>query len=369
MEFNDFRDDIYSKWQNRILKLCWVGTVLIFIFELIVFFAFLKTDFLTTTVLHYLSVRVLLPSGINFASAVLCVLGLRSNRFTVSEKNYVACIAIFIISSVVTIFHNYYKFLLVANGLPIVICSIFVDKKLLRHILELCLATFVVSAIVMWFDDFRLGTVDFITTLICALMFIFILYAIAKTIVVYQNEQINFIYSASQRQSQLIYELKIEPLTKLYNRTALDGALKSFVRKYNQKIINPHLVLLDLDHFKQVNDTWGHANGDMVLIRFAEIIKENMGGIRRAFRYGGEEFVLLFENESTGEVHECIEKIRIQLCAEQFQFAPGENFTLSAGISKLRDGWDDTTWFNDADTAMYRAKEGGRNRIELGEPD
>lgn len=365
MEFNEFKDSIFSNWQKRLIKLALYGSITIVIFEVVIFLAFLKTNFLTTSVIHYLTIRILIPTGLNFLTVLICHKILKSNSFTVSQKNFAAGFSIFVVGSVVAIFHNYYKFLLVANGLPIIVTAIFADKKLLKKILLYCYLTFVIVMVVMWFDDTKLGIVDYLTTLICDFIFINIIYMVADTIVSYQSEQINFINTSNQRQTELIQELKIEPLTKLYNRTALAGALKSFVRKFNEGAIEPHMVLIDLDHFKVINDTYGHANGDSVLIRLSDVLKKNLGGIRRAFRYGGEEFVVLFDIESTAEVMEIMERIRIDFCGETYDFAPGENFTLSVGISKMQKNWDDTTWFNAADEALYRAKGNGRNRIEL----
>lgn len=365
MDFGEFKNTIYTRWQLHILSVCWWGTLVIAAFEFVVFLLFYHTSFLTVAVGPYLLKRFIFPSGINLIAVFACTLALQSNRFTVSQKNLAASLTAFVICSVVSIFHNYFKFLLVMNGLPIVVCAIFADKKLVRKILYLCLVSFLISSIVMWNDDTCPPLVDYGTTIICALSFIIFVYTVSSSIVYSQSEQIDFIFSASQRQGELIQELKIEPLTKLYNRTALTGALRSFVRKFNVGMIKPHLVLLDLDHFKTVNDTYGHANGDTVLIEAALIIKKNMGGIRRAFRYGGEEFVLLFENDDTNQVIQVVDNIRKDLAEKKFDFAPELSITLSAGIAKLQKNQDDVTWFSCADSAMYKAKENGRNRVEI----
>lgn len=365
MDFNEFRDDIASQWQKRLIKLCWIGSFVVFSFELIVFVALYKTDSITSNLSEYLLVRMALPSGLNFITTLIASGIMKSNRYTVSQKNMISSFAIFVLGAVVSIFHNFFRFLLVAEGLPIIISAVFADIKILKKLFIFSMCSFVCAITVMWFDEARLPVVDFVTTSVCAFMFLMIVYTTASSILSYQTEQINFIYNSSQRQIELIHELKIEPLTKLYNRSALNEALHAFVRKYNEGIFVPHLVLIDLDHFKSLNDTYGHSNGDKVLIKLASIIKRNLGSIRRAFRYGGEEFVLLFEHESTEEVYGIIESIRKDLENTVFDFAPEKKITLSAGIAKIQRNWDDTTWFSAADDAMYRVKEGGRNSVQV----
>jgi diguanylate cyclase (GGDEF)-like protein len=365
MDFSDLKNDLFAKWQYRILNVCWWGTIIIALFELVVFIAFFKTGFLSRPVPVYLFERFVLPSGINLVSLFFCTVSLKSNRYTIVQKNLIVCITAWIVSSIVAIFHNYFKFLLVMNGIPIIITAIFADRKLLKRILYLCLVSFILSSVVMYFDNNPMTHVDFITTIICELIFLAFTDKISYIIVISQSMQIDFIYNQNLRQTELIQELKIEPLTKLYNRAAFSGALRSFIRKYGEQLINPHLVLLDLDHFKAINDTYGHANGDAVLIELAAVIKKDMGGIRRAFRYGGEEFVLLFENEDTNEVIQVVEQIRKDFSLIRFEFAPEKSFTLSAGIARIKKNQDAYAWFNSADSAMYRAKEAGRNRIEI----
>jgi diguanylate cyclase (GGDEF)-like protein len=367
MEFNEFRDSISIQWQKKLMKLCWWGTLVIFVMEAAVFAAFYHTNSFTSTIANYITLRIALPSGCNLMAAVVAAGILRSNRFTVGQKNMAVCSAVYILCSVVSVFHSYYKFLLVAEGLPIIISSGFADKKLLKRIFSLCLFTYALSIVAIWFDDIRMTVVDFTATAVCAFLFLLIINAVARSILTYQTEQINFIWLSSQRQTELIHELKIEPLTKLYNRTALNEAMRAFVRKFNEGVYVPHLVLVDVDNYKQILNEYGHTAADRVLIKLASIIKINMGGIRRTFRYSTDIFVLLFETASAEEVFKEVDLIRTQLEQSSFDFAPGRKITVSAGIAGMRPNWDDTTWFSAADTALYHAKETGRNKVAIAE--
>lgn len=363
VEFNHFKDEIYSKWQKYLLRLSWGGLFVVAAFEIAVFLMFLQAETLERPVLEYLCLRFFIPSGTILISVTTCTILINSKSTNCQLKNFLAVLSVFVLCSIVGIFHNYFRFLFVMFGMPFILCAVFADKKMLRNLLFCSFVPFMMAVFTMYHDFKGTNYVELWTTFICAFMFVIIAYFISTGIVSYQEEQINFIYAASQKQMELIHELKIEPLTKLYNRTALDGALRSFLRKFQQGQFVPHMVLMDLDNFKKVNDTFGHAAGDEVLTKLAELIKINMKGIRRAFRFGGEEFVLLFEADTTEEISAIVNNIRRDLSQVQWTFNPGQPMTLSAGIAQLKTGQDDKAWFNTADQAMYRAKETGRDRV------
>lgn len=362
MEFSEFRDEIYSKWQKNLLKIAWIGFFFILISELLIFYIYIKTDFIFYSPLDYFLLRIALPSGLNLVSSIIATRIYFSNRYTIKQKNLGVTAGIFVLASVVAIFHNYYNFLLVTIGIPIILSGVFGDKKLVKINFYACLVTFAIASLTLFFDITRPNIIDYFITILCTFLFVFFINMIANAFVNYQSRQIDFIYSIIKKQNELLQEIKIDPLTKIYNRASLCGAAPSFIRKFQKNLFLPHLVLLDIDDFKKINDTFGHINGDKVLVSLASIIKTNMKGIRRAFRYGGEEFVLLFENEPTELVYDITDQIRKDFESKVFDFSD-EHFTLSGGISKLQKGWDDTTWFNCADNAMYKAKKSGKNKI------
>lgn len=363
MEFTEFKNSLYDKWQKKLTKINILGTIAVFLSELIIFVTAHKVGRFNGDMTRYFIMRVAIPTTINIISTVFCCIVIKKHLYTNRKRNYVAAFTTFIICSTISIFHNHYKFLLVMTGLPLIISAIFSNKKMIRSMVVCCFVTLTLSVFMMNFDKEPIIFFDVFTTIICAIAYIFLSFYVANAILRSQSEQIEYVFSITKRQLSLIKELKIEPLTKLYNRIALKEAVRSYIKKYHAGTINPHLVIIDLDHFKNVNDTYGHTSGDQVLIKVAEIIKESMGGIRRAFRYGGEEFVLLFEKESTEQVTEKIKEINQKLSNEVFDFDKKFKITLSAGLAKIKIEWDETAWFNAADFAMYNAKNSGRNKI------
>lgn len=141
--------------------------------------------------------------------------------------------------------------------------------------------------------------------------------------------------------------------------------MNAYIRQFKAGNFKPTVVILDIDHFKNVNDTYGHSAGDDVLIALAGIIKTRMDGRRHAFRFGGEEFVLVFEKEDIEFVKNRVKEIKDDFCATTFPFAKDKHFSFSAGISVYKETMDKSDWFNSADAALYKAKDGGRNKIEI----
>ena len=128
------------------------------------------------------------------------------------------------------------------------------------------------------------------------------------------------------------------------------------------------LALIDLDHFKRINDLYGHSAGDQVLQEFARIARANLRGNDMVARFGGEEFVLLLDNCDLATLHHCVERIRQGLANHAFTALPADvRCTLSAGICLIHPE-DDLEWrISQADQALYQAKAEGRNRTRAHE--
>lgn len=161
-------------------------------------------------------------------------------------------------------------------------------------------------------------------------------------------------------------EARQDALTGLYNRRAfLERAAEELQRsrRYGTPLA---LAMIDLDHFKKINDQWGHAIGDQVLITFAEVLKKSMRGVDIVARIGGEEFILLMTETPIEEAVRVAERIRKDIEAAELQLADTRlRWTASIGVTLLLNGDDSIgTALGRADKALYRAKDKGRNRVE-----
>ena len=157
-----------------------------------------------------------------------------------------------------------------------------------------------------------------------------------------------------------------DQLTGLYNRHYLENTLDRLIAGTKRRNTKICILMCDLDHFKDVNDTYGHDAGDKVLIQLAKILLNAVRDVDLVIRFGGEEFMILLVDCDPATSKEMAERIRKEVQLYKFHI-PGHTIrmTMSIGLSNFPDPPDQDIWnaFKLADIALYRAKEDGRNRV------
>ena len=157
-----------------------------------------------------------------------------------------------------------------------------------------------------------------------------------------------------------------DALTGLHNRRYMEGHLKTLVTDSLRSGRALSMLVADIDHFKNVNDTYGHDIGDVVLKEFSVRLKRNTRGVDLACRMGGEEFVIIMPDTDIARAYQIGERLRANIAADNFPIGSDKSIrvTASVGVSTLERG-DDTpeTIFKRADLALYAAKRRGRNRV------
>lgn len=172
-----------------------------------------------------------------------------------------------------------------------------------------------------------------------------------------------FIFASRTRSKneKLLQLATHDPLTGASNRRALEKKLEWVVQMQQREKRKISLIILDLDHFKRINDRFGHAVGDNVLVRFTELIRSRIRKTDTLFRFGGEEFVVIAENTEMPEALQLAEQLRSEV--ENTQLLPGEAITTSVGIADYQNNENRNAWFKRADKALFEAKQLGRNRV------
>ncbi|MCV6589237.1 MAG: GGDEF domain-containing protein [Marinobacterium sp.] len=165
-------------------------------------------------------------------------------------------------------------------------------------------------------------------------------------------------------------EAHVDPLTGLYNRRIFDNELGQRVSADNTVTPRLCLIMVDVDHFKKFNDTYGHLMGDKVLQYVGKLLRDNCTHPLLPVRYGGEEFSVLAPGCSIGDAVDIAEQLRTKIQAIRIrQRRSGDvisSVTASFGISQLQPGQTASELIEAADNALYQAKENGRNRVECG---
>jgi diguanylate cyclase (GGDEF)-like protein len=177
-----------------------------------------------------------------------------------------------------------------------------------------------------------------------------------------------FSYTFSLKMHKKAYffrnESETDPLTGLGNRRALDSKLAEITKKINTKALSScSLLLLDIDNFKHINDTFGHKCGDEVLEAFAGVLLKGIRGKDSAFRFGGEEFVIILTNTSLEGAITLANNLLKDIETTQWDMLEDKVLTSSGGVAELRGTEASYDWISRADRALYEAKNAGRNRI------
>lgn len=149
----------------------------------------------------------------------------------------------------------------------------------------------------------------------------------------------------------------VDPLTGIYNRRHFDNVFNRIYNEAKNSDMEFSLMIIDIDHFKKFNDTYGHDVGDKVLKTVVDKIKSNIRkNLDMFFRFGGEEFIVLTSDNKDGA-------IRLAKKLNQLEYKDVEKITISIGVSSYHKGMSKDELIKIADNNLYKAKENGRNQV------
>lgn len=158
---------------------------------------------------------------------------------------------------------------------------------------------------------------------------------------------------------------KTDALTDAYNHMAYHEFMDNYVIQADNGNLRLQLAIIDIDNFKQINDTYGHKAGDVVLKKVAELIRSKMSSNDIVARYGGEEFALIFADRSFQEAFDTVELIRTAVESELHEAIGWKSVTISIGMNAYVPGMGKERLFVGADEALYKAKRSGKNRTVI----
>jgi diguanylate cyclase (GGDEF)-like protein len=160
---------------------------------------------------------------------------------------------------------------------------------------------------------------------------------------------------------RLLDQATVDPLTGAFNRRHMERCLGDAIERQRRSAAPASLLLIDIDHFKRINDQLGHAKGDSVLKSIVSLIRKRARKLDLLFRIGGEEFMLLLPDTREPEAAMMAEQLRAAIA--EATLLEGWRVTASIGVSELHAGESIDAWMRQADEAMYAAKTAGRDRV------
>ena len=173
-----------------------------------------------------------------------------------------------------------------------------------------------------------------------------------------------FLHVISWQYSELTHQAITDKLTGLHNRMLLQDSLTQAIHQTNRTDTSFTLIIIDIDHFKQINDELGHDTGDQVLIQLGVFLKRFFRESDKVFRIGGEEFLILAYNTDENDCVNMAEQLRAKI--ENLSLIPDRKVTVSIGVAGRGTAKDWKQWMKACDQNLYEAKNNGRNRVAAG---
>lgn len=361
-----YKEDIEARWQllvwRTVIAICGVTFALSWIL-----YGVHRVEKNIGSGLYMLE-YIFVPMAIQIITLVVCYFMIKADNISNEKKNYVVIGLIFV--SIGVISFTYYSILplIMLPILTIVATALFADQSL-------TIWSGVVVAILTVIDMVRynfeytdsVAGLNWVGVLSIFLLLIILLCVMVVIVNTHTKALMSFIMGSYNRQVTLMSELMIDPMTGLYNRRSFEDSLEKEIESAEQTGAKSYVTIFDIDHFKEVNDTYGHSNGDIVIKALCKMMKEKSKDMGLAFRYGGEEFVILFHDVELSKVMNIVEDIRTEFRCYYFHFMNKDGITCSCGVAEYIKGESSKAWFNRADSALYKAKESGRNRTVISE--
>ncbi|WP_445178873.1 diguanylate cyclase [Pseudomonas sp. McL0111] len=171
-------------------------------------------------------------------------------------------------------------------------------------------------------------------------------------------------YTLGRQKRELLALSRTDSLTGLLNHGAWKDQLDVAFQRCRLQQQGAAIALIDIDHFKAINDTYGHVAGDIVLRQLSKMLKQNLRAADVAGRYGGDEFCVILPDLPLFNAAQAMESLRERFSTLGYEQSPALTVSLSIGLAAYDPAHSDATrWLNDADQALYEAKTGGRNRV------
>jgi diguanylate cyclase (GGDEF)-like protein len=179
------------------------------------------------------------------------------------------------------------------------------------------------------------------------------------------NNVFAYVFAAqmSEHRQHLSFLAERDPLTGIGNRRALNAQLEDMALRHQTQFVTASILVLDLDHFKAINDNYGHGKGDEILVQVTEIVSTNIRVTDDLYRMGGEEFVVVAMGAPLEAAAKLAEQLRGSI--EASKLISDRQVTISLGVAEFKERESYENWLHRADEALYEAKRSGRNRVCL----
>ncbi|MBR3142397.1 MAG: GGDEF domain-containing protein [Clostridiales bacterium] len=341
-------------------KLLLIITVVCLILEIGIAIYYYIIQDLGQPLKSYIEFRILVPLGINVLVYLVTRFSNRSENSTDSTKNRVCSFSLLIMMGVISLAHSFFIPLWTLPLFSIMFCSIFHDGFIQKIQGGVCVVFILYSGILHMYDYPTERSFTILCIVISEILALVVSYMSYK-LELYNTSK--FLISERNLTSMDKFEhgFETDSVTGVYSRTYLTEEAEKILEKTNE--LDPcGVAVIDIDDFKKINDELGNDKGDDVLRALGVILQDYIDEDTIIGRYGGDTFVIIFENGSRDENLDVLNKIRREFSKKRYSFMK-ESVTVSGGYS-----WFDVTMdlkgaLAEVDKALLNAKKSGKNRI------
>ena len=365
-EFNPDQTRTYIKplkWCHYIVNTGYATVVIITLAHVIWYFAAREVLAYPPDVylLNYIVFPAIGLSAMNLAADFF----VRSQRVTLVMKEYISLTLFLIFSLYLCLTHRIATVLLGAFVLSVFASTVFSNVKITRW-------TFLVSSLALLSCGAKIyldgnSNSSTLMEIFVAWDMLLCSYLLAKVLIRYGRDNLVSLMHLYNQQQNMQEQLRLDLFTGLQNKKTFDDCLPKRIEECRSSNICLSLAVIDVDHFKRVNDVFGHAVGDRALLHLAQILKSNKTENISAFRIGGDEFAIIFKDYCVNEAYKICEGMRSIVESSSLHDVDKKiNITFSCGLACMNlKHTSHEELLKAADSALYKAKSNYRNRVEV----
>ncbi|SKB96781.1 diguanylate cyclase (GGDEF) domain-containing protein [Lachnospiraceae bacterium] len=349
-----------ANMRRRVLRTIFIFTWLFAAIDIGFYIVDIFTGFRGVDRVMYPLVRILLPFIINAGAWFGTMQVVRSEKCSGHLKNLIVCGCLMTICGTMVVFHSSFTLLWVVPSIVLLLASVFHDTIIQRDLFFYNLLIIFITVIEAVFENPEKVLIIAENATVVLLLCLFI-FSAASLMQQYNDELARLNKEIYRRQADYREKFRMDFLTGVYSKAYFFEKAAEIMDNAADR--HPIVVgIIDLDHFKRVNDTYGHENGDLVLEALGTLLREYQTETLCIGRFGGEEFVMVFDEESLMQGWLIMDEIRTRFAEEKFTFTPSR-MTLSGGVAVFTEPVQIEEAIAKADQALYQSKTMGRNRI------
>lgn len=358
-------ENMYYKWRIKLNKVCFVNASFTLFLELIGSYHLLKyfPEIIELPTPYYILLYIIVPSTANYLLVLLGMKIMNNNKVSEQSKNYWSILILSIQFLIISCVHNAFMFSLTLFTIPIILTVIYGSKKMTNFITFVSIVFMLISS-VFAINDAQSNNHLYYMELFLSIILVLGCNIITQILTSIEKEKNTILKSMTFKQLQLEELLKCDCLTGLYNMANFYDKLNVYIKNKEMPLT---IAVIDIDNFKTVNDKWGHEKANEVLIYIASQLQYCCGNKGYVYRYGGEEFTIIFPKVTTTKANEILTTVQSNLYQHTFESMPEQKITFSCGIGSYpASGYNAHDFFQMVDKIMYRAKLSGKNIICIG---